>query len=264
MSANDEVLLDEFARIIANSTRLAVSTGAGISKESGIPTFRDAMDGLWARYDPEELATPSAFQRNPKLVWDWYTYRRELINAAQPNAAHYALVELENLLPQVVIITQNVDGFHDKVGNRNVIHLHGNIHRTKCADACKGEPTYIDLSQIEWNQDAGPPLCPYCKKAYARPDVVWFTEPLPSDALRQAYTVSRKADVMLVIGTSGLVQPAASLPFLAAEHGAKILEINPNPSTISNIATIRLEGGAAIILPKVVKRVRAYKKNSDE
>lgn len=258
---SENALFDQFVQIIADSERLVVSTGAGISKESGIPTFRDAMDGLWAKYDATQLATPDAFRRNPKLVWDWYTYRREIINAAEPNAGHHALVELEDLLPQVIIITQNVDGFHYKVGSTDVISLHGDIQRNKCFDACQGDPTYIDISTLEWDQTTGPPLCPHCGKAYARPDVVWFTEMLPSHALRRAHDVTINCDVMLVIGTSGLVQPAASLPFLAAERGAIVLEINPNPSMISEIVEMRLSSGSATMLPEIVKRIRTLKQS---
>lgn len=229
-----------------------------MSRESGVPTFRDALDGLWAKYDPTQLATPQAFMRNPKLVWDWYQYRRELVNEAKPNAGHHALVELENLLPQVIIITQNVDGYHFQVGSTDVISLHGDIQRNKCFDDCQGDPTYIDIAGLEWDQEAGPPKCPYCNKAFVRPDVVWFGEMLPTHELTRTQEVTSTTDVMLVIGTSGMVEPAASLPFYAASLGATVLEINPQPSRISQVAHLRLTGGAAEMLPQVIERVREW------
>lgn len=246
--------LQTFAAIVGGAKRFVVLTGAGMSQESGIPTFRDAMDGLWAQYDPMELATPSAFLRDPKLVWEWYEYRRGLVNTAKPNAGHYALVELEALLPQVTIVTQNVDGFHQLVGSRDVICLHGNIQQHKCAGDCKGDPTLVDISQL--TDEASPPRCPYCQQHYVRPNVVWFNETLPVAELERAHDVSLQADVMLVIGTSGVVVPAAQLPFLAYRGGATILEINPNRSNISEIARLRLAGGSAEMLPEVVKLIR--------
>lgn len=249
-------MLDDFARIIAESERLVVLTGAGISRESGIPTFREALDGLWAQYDPTKLATPQAFAANPKLVWDFYTYRREKLSKAQPNAAHYALVELEKLLPQLVIVTQNVDGFHQQVGSSDVICLHGNIQLNKCHNDCRGRSTLVDVSKLEWDRDSGPPICPYCNEAYVRPDVVWFNEELPPGALLRAYQLSLAADVMLVVGTSGVVMPAAQLPWEAYREKAIVLEINPNESGISAIAKYRLASPAAEIIPQVVDKVR--------
>lgn len=246
--------LQTFANMLGGAKRLVVLTGAGMSQESGIPTFRDAMEGLWAQYDPMELATPEAFARNPKLVWDWYQFRRELVNKAAPNPGHHALVELEALLPQVIIITQNVDGFHQLVGSRDVICLHGNIQQDKCAGNCQGDPTIVDSSQLRG--DDAPPLCPHCNRNYLRPNVVWFQEMLPTAELERAQQVSLQADVMLVIGTSGVVYPAAQLPFLAYRSGVKVLEINPSRSTISEIAEIRVAGGSGEVLPQVVKLIR--------
>lgn len=248
--------LDRFVEILADSKKLVISTGAGISKESGIPTFREAHDGLWAQYDPTSLATPQAFQKNPKLVWDWYQYRLELINKAKPNPGHHALVDLEKLLPQCIIITQNIDGFHDLVGSRDIIHLHGSIRRYKCFANCNGNPTIVDLSTVEWTPEDAPPLCPHCQQAYLRPDVVWFNEMLPSHAVSRAQQVSIEADVMLVIGTSGVVQPAASLPFIAASRGATVLEINPAESGISQVAKMRVSAGAGQVLPIIVDKLR--------
>jgi NAD-dependent deacetylase len=248
-----------FAKTLMASQHLVVSTGAGISKESGIPTFRDAMDGLWAKYNPEELATPAAFQRNPKLVWDWYQYRLNLVEQAKPNAGHHALVDLEKLLPKVTIITQNVDGFHLMVGSSDVVCLHGNIREFKCFNDCQGKPTLVDITQLAWDKDKEPPTCPYCQKAYVRPNVVWFNETLPPEALRRASTLAQNTDVMLVIGTSGMVQPAASLPYITKQMGGKVLEINPNPSEITPLTDHFLAAPSGIALPLVVEKIRQLK-----
>lgn len=255
----DQSTLETFAQILADSKKLVVSTGAGISKESGIPTFRDAHDGLWAKYDPMQLATPTAFRRDPKLVWDWYQYRRGLVNQAQPNSGHYALAELEDLLPQVIIITQNIDGFHHQVGSTDVICLHGNIQRDKCFANCRGNPTYVDRENLNWGNPDLPPICPHCEDSFIRPDVVWFEEPLPKSEIERAQLVSAKADVMLVIGTSGKVYPAAYLPIIAAQKGATILEINPNPSELTPLAKIRLAGPSGAFLPQAVSLIRNLK-----
>ncbi len=254
----DAAMVDDFATIIAESKRLVVLTGAGISRESGIPTFRDAMEGLWAQYDPMKLATPQAFRANPKLVWDFYEYRRELIGKTQPNAAHHALVELEELVPQLVVVTQNIDGFHQLAGSTDVISMHGNIQLNKCHNDCQGSPTHVDISQLEWDRDSGPPVCPYCKKAYVRPDVVWFNEVLPRDAITRSYQLSLSTDVMLVIGTSGVVMPTAQLPWEAYSAKATILEINPNESGITPVAKYRLASPAAQIMPHIVDKVRKW------
>jgi NAD-dependent deacetylase len=257
---SEQSTLEQFARLLSNAQHLVVFSGAGISKESGIPTFRDAHDGLWARYDATQLATPGAFLRNPKLVWDWYEYRRGLVAQANPNAGHYALIELEALLPQVIVVTQNIDGFHEMVGNTDVICLHGNIQLNRCFSNCQGDPTYVDVNQLEYDHEAGPPRCPYCQKAYVRPAVVWFEEALPAAALERAFQVSAEADVMLVIGTSGAVYPAAHLPFITHQNGGTILEINPNPSSISSIARCRLVGPSGELLPCVVKIIHSLKR----
>ncbi len=254
-------ILEDFARIVAEAERLVVLTGAGISKESGIPTFRDALDGLWARYDPMQLATPQAFARDPKLVWDWYQYRRGLIGQANPNSGHHALVQLEDLLPRVIIVTQNVDGFHDLVGSTDVICLHGNIQRNKCVANCQGNPTHVDVDQLTWDEDDGPPRCPHCQSAYVRPDVVWFNESLPQAEFHRAQRICQAADVLLVVGTSGIVVPAAYLPHITAQAGGVVLEVNPNPSGVSQLAKYRLEGPSGEMLPQVVENIRQLKRD---
>jgi NAD-dependent deacetylase len=189
---------------IRNARSIAVLTGAGISAESGIPTFRDAMTGLWAHFRPEDLATPEAFRRDPQTVWDWYAARRRKVEAASPNAGHRALAALESACGRrgaaFILITQNVDGLHHAPGSREVLELHGNIRRVKCFD--QGHPA------MSWEEDARPPRCHACG-AMLRPDVVWFGEMLPEEALEAALRAARDCDVLLSVGTSGLVEPAA-------------------------------------------------------
>jgi NAD-dependent deacetylase len=231
----------ELINILQNASHVAVLTGAGISAESGIPTFREAQTGLWAQYNPEELATPGAFLRNPRLVWEWYAWRRDLIQKSEPNPGHEALAQMENLIPTFTLITQNVDNMHQRAGSRNVIELHGNIFRTKCFS----EGTLIDELP-----DSGetPPHCPDCGAAL-RPDVVWFGENLPEDALQRAFEAARHADVFFSIGTSAMVHPAASLPRFAAQAGAIIVEVNPVPTPVAEFATYILRERAGKVLP---------------
>ncbi len=246
----------EASRHLRTAGSLVVLTGAGVSKESGIPTFRESMEGAWAHYDPHQLATPAAFQANPKLVWDWYAFRREQIRHVQPNSGHYAIADFEDLLPHVTVITQNIDGLHQIAGSSDVVALHGDINRYKCSANCQGDPTLLDLEMIGWNRRVGPPLCPYCN-AWVRPDVVWFTEHLPLDALDHAITSSNQADVMLVVGTSGLMQPAASFPYRAKRwNSAYIIEVNPVKSDITPLADLFIEGTAGQILPELIMTIR--------
>jgi NAD-dependent deacetylase len=207
------------AQRLRDARHVAVLTGAGISAESGIPTFRDALTGLWARYRPEELATPEAFASHPRLVWEWYAWRREVAQRAEPNAGHRALSRLERLVPDLVLVTQNVDGLHQRAGSTRVFELHGNILRTRCSR--EG----ILVSHWEGDPEV-PPRCSACG-APLRPDVVWFGEPLPSEALQAAWHAASACDLFLSIGTSNLVEPAASLPWRAASAGAEVIVINP-------------------------------------
>lgn len=240
------------ADAIKNSQKVAALTGAGVSAESGVPTFREAQTGLWSRYDPQQLATAAAFQRDPKLVWDWYQFRRGLVNKAQPNPGHHALTDLQTYRPDTTIITQNVDDLHEQAGNTHVVHLHGNIAESKCFNNCQGIPTLIDISTLQWDETVGPPACPHCG-AHVRPNVVWFGEMLPTDMINTAQVATVACDVMLVIGTSGLVQPAASLPLIAKRSGATVIEVNPDETPITAYADVKLAGPSGEMLPQVMK-----------
>lgn len=223
--------------------RVTVLTGAGISAESGVPTFR-GEEGLWRQYRPEELATPDAFARDPRLVWEWYDWRRGLIGECRPNPAHHILVDMEARLPDFTLITQNVDGLHHIAGNQRVIELHGNIWRMCCSrEGTTHEDRMIPLSDL-------PPHCARCG-ALLRPDVVWFGEPLPAQALEAAFEAAATCDVMLVIGTSAVVQPAASFPLVARQNGAALVEINPQATVLSDYVDLILRQPAAQALPQL-------------
>jgi NAD-dependent deacetylase len=239
----------ELIERLQSARHVAVLTGAGISAESGIPTFRDAQTGLWAQYDPADLATPEAFRRNPRLVWEWYAHRRTLVAAAAPNPAHLALAELERRIEDFTLFTQNVDGLHQRAGSRNVLELHGNLTRTRCAS----ESVRID----SWTQTGDvPPHCPRCG-AYLRPDVVWFGELLPEAALEQAMQAAMRCELFLSIGTSGIVEPAASLPFLALRNGAYVAEFNLAPSAVRDSFNAHIYGPAGMTLPALIRALDA-------
>lgn len=242
----DKELIDYAARALRNAHLVVCLSGAGMSKESGIPTFRDAQTGLWANYNPEELATPQAFKRNPGLVWRWYDWRRQQVGTVDPNPGHYALVELEKHVPELRVVTQNVDGLHERAGSDSVLELHGNISRIKCFD------------QHHYAQDVPhdlpePPQC-HCG-SLLRPDVVWFGEVLEKDILNEAFRLSDECDVMIVIGTSGIVQPAASLPVMAKRKGARLIEVNPDATPLTDIADVYIPGASGQVLPQIVEAV---------
>lgn len=238
---------EELIAALAKAERVVVLTGAGISTESGVPTFREAQTGLWAQYDPRELATAQAFARNPRLVWEWYDWRRKLIQQAKPNLAHYALVDLEQALPTFLLVTQNIDGFHWLAGSRDMIELHGNIARTKCFD---------EGHVVSWwsETDEVPPRCPTCDGPL-RPDVVWFGEGIPEQPLRVAFDAAAGCDLFICIGTSAMVQPAARLPVLAKRMGARIVEINPDQTALTVVADWSLRAKASAVLPELVHRL---------
>lgn len=231
---------------LKNARKILVLTGAGMSAESGVPTFRDAQSGLWAKFRPEELATPNAFRKNPQVVWDWYAQRRENIHMVVPHAGHFALVEMEQYFETMLLVTQNVDGLHQRAGSTGVIELHGNIMRSICSETGR----LIENSWIESNPGR-PPVSPHHPNGLARPDVVWFGEALPAGAMNRATAAALECDVCFSIGTSSLVLPAASLPFTALNAGATVIEINPEPTSLSVMADFSLQATAAEALTDI-------------
>jgi NAD-dependent deacetylase len=244
------MISDKLLMALAHAHSVAVLTGAGISAESGVPTFRDP-GGLWARFKPEELANFDAFMKNPDLVWEWYSHRREVISSVQPNPGHFALVEMEAMFNEFTLITQNVDNLHARAGSANIIELHGNIERSFCVD-CKRW-----YSDIEAPPSVTGPRCD-CG-GLIRPDVVWFGEMLPQEAIRKATEAAEKADIFFSIGTSGEVYPAAQLPSIARRNGAYVVEINPGPTAISFQMTECLNGPSGVILPQIMELIRAQR-----
>jgi NAD-dependent deacetylase len=220
-----------------------VVTGAGISAESGIPTFRDAMTGLWEQFRPEDLATPEAFERNPELVWQWYEWRRDLIRKVEPNAGHRALVALARRVPRLTLVTQNVDGLHQRAGSPSVIEYHGNILRDRCT---------LEQVVTQRSEDSRGvlPRCASCG-GLLRPDVVWFGEPIPREPMLLASAAADDCDVFLSVGTSAQVYPAAGLADIALDHGAVVVEVNPAATELTTRATIALQGPAGRVLPEL-------------
>jgi NAD-dependent deacetylase len=223
---------------------LVALTGAGISAESGLATFRDAQTGLWSKFKPEELATADAFQRNPKLIQDWYQWRREQALNAKPNAGHLALAKMEKRAPEFLLITQNVDGLHARAGSKRIVELHGNIHRFRC----------FENNCADDNFDVEHGRCRSCG-GNLRPDVVWFGEMLPPDALGTATNAAELCDVFFSIGTSSVVYPAADLWRRAKDHGAIIIEINKDPTPLTPLADHSFLGKAGEILPALVQEI---------
>jgi len=240
-------MLKEVAGIIKKSRKGVVLTGAGISAESGVPTFR-GQDGLWGKFRAEELATMEAFRSDPKLVWEWYNWRRGLIKEVDPNPGHYALCEFENWFDDFTLITQNVDGLHRRAGMDQVLELHGNIMRSKCLDCnrCYEEEADIDPENIA--------VCGHCG-GKIRPDVVWFGEMLPQDVIQQSFKITEEADIFFSIGTSAIVHPAASLPIAAKQNGAVLVEINPERTPLTEMADFYIAGKAGELLPLLVDEV---------
>ena len=241
----DIELSPELISELRSAHHVAVLAGAGTSAESGVPTFRDAQSGLWSQYDPQELATPQAFRRNPGLVWDWYTWRRSLVAKAEPNEGHRALAQIAGLLPKFTLITQNVDGLHQQAGSSDVIELHGSIMRTKCASC--------NQIVVEFQETGNkPPHCPDCD-GFLRPDVVWFGENLPQDSLAEAFSAAQTCDLFLSIGTSSVVHPAASLPLEALDKGTSVAEINPASTPLTPFMTYVLAGPSGVVLPQLLR-----------
>jgi len=238
--------------LLGRARRVVVLTGAGVSAESGIPTFRDALTGLWERFDAQELATPRAFRADPALVWGWYEWRRTVVTRARPNPAHLAVAALAARTPETVVVTQNVDDLHERAGSGDVVHLHGSLFQPRCADCAEpwrlpGEPA----DEPAEGRRLPPPRCARCSGP-VRPGVVWFGEALPEAALERAVEAAAACDLLLVVGTSGLVYPAAELPHVASRFGASVIQVNPQPTAVDEVADVNLHGPAARLLPALV------------
>jgi NAD-dependent deacetylase len=245
---SEDRTLETARRAVAAARSVVALTGAGISAESGIPTFRDAQTGLWAHFNPEELASEPGFRAHPQRVWDWYAERREGMRRAQPNAAHHALADFARRHPgRLTVVTQNVDDLHQRAGTPQVIRLHGDLLADRWIDACPRHPACAPGEA----EPGRPPRCTACGNL-VRPAVVWFGEMLPELAIERAQRAAASCEVMLVVGTSGAVWPAAGLAGLARRAGATVVIVNPEPSEIDAEAALRLRGRAAELLPRLL------------
>jgi len=244
--------LSEARGWIADADRIAVLTGAGISAESGIPTFRDAQSGLWAKFDPAQLASPEGFAADPGLVWGWYASRRDGVRQAQPNAAHRALADWAAARPgRMTVITQNVDDLHQRAGSAGVIRLHGDILEDRWFDTCRRQGRGESPCDPASATAGEPPSCAECGNR-VRPGVVWFGEVLPVAALDAAEQAAQACGLMLVVGTSGAVYPAAGLARTARRAGARVVIVNPHESELDDVAHRCLRGPAATLLPRLL------------
>ena len=246
METFNEKHIEETAKILSSCSSLLVLTGAGISAESGVPTFR-GEGGLWKEYRAEELATPQAFARDPELVWEWYSWRRSVILDIEPNAGHYAVAELEKMFDEFLLCTQNVDDLHRRAGSKEIVEVHGNIFMERC-QVCSFKHHSVEVY-------TEPPLCPECG-AMLRLDIVWFGEMLPADALQRSWNFASKTDCALVVGTSGVVYPAAQIPYMVMDAGGKVIEINLNATPLSSYCSTSIRGKSGIILPEIVEAIR--------
>jgi NAD-dependent deacetylase len=226
---------------ICDARAIVAFTGAGVSAESGVPTFR-GTDGIWSKLKPEELASMNAFMKNPAMVWEWYAHRKNIMSGIAPNPGHHALVRMERIAPSFAVITQNIDNLHRRAGSRRVYELHGNIERNYCMKC--GTPYGSEFTV----DTSGVPLCPACG-GLVRPDVVWFGEMLPEDEWDASVRATEGADLFMSIGTSAVVYPAASLPLIAKRSGAYLLEINPEPTPLTEQADEFLQGPSGVFLP---------------
>ncbi len=240
---------EELIEVLQSAKRVVALTGAGISAESGIPTFR-GKDGWWRNHDPMTLATFESFDRDPVLVWEWYLYRRDIVHKSQPNPGHHALAEMADLFEDFTLITQNVDRFHMDAGSKVIHELHGNIHRNRCLDC--GLTNYTETFEEL------PPKCPECGGRF-RPDVVWFGEMLPAQAMENSMRAANNSELFFTIGTSGAVQPAASLPVIAKRNKAFVVEVNLEPSEISHICDIKFHDKSGEILPQIIAKIKELK-----
>uniref|UniRef100_A0A7V0Z3Z3 NAD-dependent protein deacylase n=1 Tax=candidate division WOR-3 bacterium TaxID=2052148 RepID=A0A7V0Z3Z3_UNCW3 len=241
-------MINQAVKLLKEAKKIFILTGAGISAESGVPTFR-GKDGLWKNYSATDLATPEAFNRNPELVWEWYRWRQDIISRANPNPAHYALVDLENHFEGFLLLTQNVDNLHQRAGSKNVLELHGNIFRTRC----------LKCGRIDNIENARFEKLPYCKcGGLLRPDVVWFGESIPQDVWQKSMGFLSSADVAIICGTSGVVWPAAAIPEIAGNYGVKTIEINLESTPVTPVVDISILSPAGKTLPEIVKSLLCH------
>ncbi len=247
----DPAAIRRAAQIVQQARHVAVLTGAGVSAESGIATFRDAQTGQWSKFDPQQLASPTGFMRDPGLVWRWYMDRLDALQRVSPNPGHYALAQLADHVPRLTLITQNVDDLHERAGSQGVIHLHGNLAAFRC-HTCAAPYTL----RAEDRRAPMPPTCPRCG-GRIRPAVVWFEELLPEDALAQAEAAAQTCDVLLIVGTSGIVFPAAQLPWTAQAAGAQLIDINPDETPYTQSAAVSLRGPSGVVLPALLRALEA-------
>ncbi len=241
MTANCDIP-DALIAALRDARHVCILTGAGVSAESGVPTFREAQDGLWAKYDPHDLATPDAFLADPELVWRWYRWRRDIVAEAEPNPGHHAIARLADLVPRLTLVTQNVDNMHQRAGSCDVIEFHGNIFEDRC---------FADGSLQVGDETTAVPLCNECGNKL-RPGVVWFGESIPERALHESCAAAADCDVFLSIGTSSLVYPAAGLADLAKQNGAMVAEVNPNPTMNAHSFDYALTGNSGVVMPELI------------
>ena len=233
---------DALTAALRDARHVCILTGAGVSAESGVPTFREAQDGLWAQYEPTQLATPEAFLADPALIWRWYRWRRELVAEATPNPGHVAIAQLGELVPRLTLVTQNVDNLHQRAGSSGVIEFHGNIFEDRC---------FADGSLRAGDDAEEVPVCSDCG-SNLRPGVVWFGESIPEHALNESCAAASDCDLFLSIGTSSLVYPAAGLADLAKQNGAMVAEINPNPTVHAASFDFSIAANSGVALPELV------------
>ncbi|MFE9955613.1 NAD-dependent deacetylase [Micromonospora sp. NPDC005299] len=242
----------EAATLLAQARRLVVFTGAGMSAESGVPTFRDALTGLWEQFDPRALATPEAFRADPALVWGWYEWRRGAVRRAEPNPGHRAVAVMAARVPETVVVTQNVDDLHERAGSAAPIHLHGSLFAPRCSACAEPAPVPGAGEEPGEGRRLTPPRCGRCE-APVRPGVVWFGEALPEQAFEAAVEAAYRCDVLLTVGTSGLVYPAAEIPQVAARRGGTVIQVNPEETPLDAVCAVNLHGRAARVLPALVR-----------
>jgi NAD-dependent deacetylase len=247
-----DAAFEKAAAVLARARAVAVVSGAGVSAESGVPTFR-SMGGLWEQHPVEDVATPDGFRRNPRLVWEFYEARRRNMGSVEPNPGHLAIAEMQKLYEEFSVVTQNVDGLHRQAGSSRVLELHGSLWRARCAGDCG--------RLLDPYPYPAPEIPPHCEcGALLRPDVVWFGEGLPSDVLDEGVALARSSDVTLVVGTSGVVWPAAGIPLDAQMHGAFTIEVNPERTELTSRLDVSLRGPSGEVLPRLLERVLQLRK----